>query len=756
MSAGSAVGSAEVAPRSDEESAPSYPVHDATALARICRYAFRGRLWTLVLLAFVTAVMGFTLLAVALTAKDVSTRTTVAAALAAMVFLLTVLLSHLARRREVASTGWLWAALVLYSLPLVAIAAVGLSAGFLQFLPLFLICSPLTIGIWRAARAAWMLQRDEGLAALVRKRAAWLRQADELQSALEKAARGARSDNRREMARSTSYFRLSYAIGAVFVLITVGIYGLRLLLELKLLNFGYMAEMLGQIAIEAVVPSALVWFVWALSLPLLLLTVWLLSRAQRWRALEARILRQLDPRPPILLLRSFGDDGLRLRRSRLRSMLAWIAPGRTRGLTFEHFLSRALLPIGPLIAIGEPAEKLPPLGAGRDYYQDWEWRDAVRGLMCEARLVLVIAHATHNLAWEIETLLAEGLPEKTVLLLPPVSRRSLRKRWAGLVERFADERYRQSLLAIAPQRTLLARFPPGSGVAAYRASGRDVWAYDACLMMASEETFAPEHGAVTLTRRILRAVRPAAMAAVALLIGALLLPHWSFLDPAEQRGRAEQFHAGFRKGLAAHPFVRAVIDHDREAQQKLYREAVLYSVLGPFGWQLSEFGHTDEENLKKRYAPILGPVLTHASRINLNANDPLLQRVVEQEAAALDALSTTHPDVCREVLMTGTVSLPVEQGALRTYLEALEAAYLDGLKRPVAPDPTEDKGRSVLVRAMKGPDALSRTELDAIQHPATAPAAVVCQGFARMFRNLAAQPASEAALGLHYLQEAGG
>jgi hypothetical protein len=159
-------------------------------------------------------------------------------------------------------------------------------------------------------------------------------------------------------------------------------------------------------------------------------------------------------------------------------------PIRVRGLTLEHFLSYSVFPFGPLIAIGEPHEKLPPLGASRAYYGDLEWQDAVRGLMQEARFVIVMVHHTPNLLWEIKTLADSAMLDKTILVLPPVRRRELKKRWLGFVTYLSIDKMQSLLQLMDPRRILLVRFMTCGQVRVYGANSRDIWAYDACLTAA--------------------------------------------------------------------------------------------------------------------------------------------------------------------------------------------------------------------------------------------------------------------------------
>src|SRR5205085_4609358 len=94
---------------------------------------------------------------------------------------------------------------------------------------------------------------------------------------------------------------------------------------------------------------------------------WLLTVQRSLRARDAREVMGQDSRPPILYLRSFGDD---------------------KDPTCEDDLKSIVKAVGPFIAIGRPGERLQTPGADRMYVGD-EWQEVVTGLMREARLIIV-------------------------------------------------------------------------------------------------------------------------------------------------------------------------------------------------------------------------------------------------------------------------------------------------------------------------------------------------------------------------------
>jgi hypothetical protein len=165
----------------------------------------------------------------------------------------------------------------------------------------------------------------------------------------------------------------------------------------------------------------------ALSGPLIALALgrsfFAIARALRRIALRrslrsADAARRDDSRPPVLFLRSFRDDQVKLSGARLPFQLRFFDPGTEAG-TLEALLLRVMTPVGPVIAIGNPSDPIPPLGAARSYLADRQWQDVVRNLIREARLVVVGLDDTQGLRWELSEIAAQGAFEKTLVIVPP-------------------------------------------------------------------------------------------------------------------------------------------------------------------------------------------------------------------------------------------------------------------------------------------------------------------------------------------------
>jgi hypothetical protein len=144
---------------------------------------------------------------------------------------------------------------------------------------------------------------------------------------------------------------------------------------------------------------------------------------------NSRKLLTVDRRAPILYLRSFGDDTLRV---------ATIASARRpffelfsfRGRDpFEEAVAWELTSYGPVVAVGRPGHTLASLGAAREHLSDATWQTQVAARMGEARAIAVATGETPGLEWELRHLVSAGHLQKTVFLFPPVPADELTRRW---------------------------------------------------------------------------------------------------------------------------------------------------------------------------------------------------------------------------------------------------------------------------------------------------------------------------------------
>jgi hypothetical protein len=148
--------------------------------------------------------------------------------------------------------------------------------------------------------------------------------------------------------------------------------------------------------------------------------VWRLAKQAGARSAQAELSRE-GSRRPVFYLRSFDLDKAASR----SSILDWLTEN-PRG-TAEERVTGTLSRVGPVIAIGRPNERLPPLGAKRFYVSNELWKGKVSDVVKVSQLVLWATGTTPGLRWEIEHLVNMRTPEKLILWPHP---RALRLRAA--------------------------------------------------------------------------------------------------------------------------------------------------------------------------------------------------------------------------------------------------------------------------------------------------------------------------------------
>lgn len=136
------------------------------------------------------------------------------------------------------------------------------------------------------------------------------------------------------------------------------------------------------------------------------------SRGQQHLQATAEQATASDSRAPVLYLRSFEDDSVTKSSSLAGSYVLGV-----RQFTEEQELTMALSQAGPVIAVGQPREQLPLLGAHR-LYMDEDWQNRVIELMAGARLVVLRLGTTEGVWWEFEQALVRVAPERLLLLVP--------------------------------------------------------------------------------------------------------------------------------------------------------------------------------------------------------------------------------------------------------------------------------------------------------------------------------------------------
>jgi hypothetical protein len=168
--------------------------------------------------------------------------------------------------------------------------------------------------------------------------------------------------------------------------------------------------------------------------------------ARRHYVLRAARVLELDNRRPILFLRSFADDKVRLWGKGIY--------GKFRRRTIDEAIERFAKRLGPFVAIANPNTQLPRLGAAQTYFSNDTWQNAIGRWVQTAQMIVMVAGRTEGIRWELDHILADEGQAKLVIFLPPAFRKDsvVAARWFS--EHFSHTRYGQDLSAIDPRKVI--------------------------------------------------------------------------------------------------------------------------------------------------------------------------------------------------------------------------------------------------------------------------------------------------------------
>jgi hypothetical protein len=162
----------------------------------------------------------------------------------------------------------------------------------------------------------------------------------------------------------------------------------------------------------------------------------LARHARRLAAVDAYRLMQRDTRPPVLYLRSFGDDALKLWTATFArpSLIERFTPRRFDA--FEEVIARGFSPAGPVIALNPPGTTLAPLGAARETLDSADWQATISEWMNRSAVIVFVmppGRVTGGLTWELQQVSANRYWTKTLIIVPPVDVSLLQARWQGFL-----------------------------------------------------------------------------------------------------------------------------------------------------------------------------------------------------------------------------------------------------------------------------------------------------------------------------------
>lgn len=122
-----------------------------------------------------------------------------------------------------------------------------------------------------------------------------------------------------------------------------------------------------------------------------------------------------DWRRPVLYLRGFGDDK---DAAKVDGPPGTLAFGLLSIHSREEQLIGALGAFGPVIAVGQPGEPLPHLGAARFYLPTDDWQEGVLRLMELSQRIVLRLGEGEGVWWEVDQARNTQPPGKLVLLMP--------------------------------------------------------------------------------------------------------------------------------------------------------------------------------------------------------------------------------------------------------------------------------------------------------------------------------------------------
>lgn len=130
--------------------------------------------------------------------------------------------------------------------------------------------------------------------------------------------------------------------------------------------------------------------------------------------------REWDARAPMVFLRSFNQDDDRLQVTGGDAFARWPA-GISRSRTLDEMLLEHGSPYGPVIAIGDPRDPVPPLGAARVFVPERGngWQDVVRGLVDASKCVVMCPNTGRGVQWELDLITSSTSRLNVIFLASP-------------------------------------------------------------------------------------------------------------------------------------------------------------------------------------------------------------------------------------------------------------------------------------------------------------------------------------------------
>jgi len=171
--------------------------------------------------------------------------------------------------------------------------------------------------------------------------------------------------------------------------------------------------------------------------------------ALSWLATDASNIVRAEAGSYFILLRAFSRDEFAVREPEVRRFAVGYDESR-----LEDVIARCVKRAVPLIAIGDPTEELPTLGANRAYFSNVEWQQKLQEWLEKANGAIVLLGGGRYLDWEIIQLQKRSLLDRSIFFFPDATTTGENLAKLALVD--GDARLASACASSAPDRRILA------------------------------------------------------------------------------------------------------------------------------------------------------------------------------------------------------------------------------------------------------------------------------------------------------------
>jgi hypothetical protein len=185
------------------------------------------------------------------------------------------------------------------------------------------------------------------------------------------------------------------------------------------------------------------------AIPYTVATV-LRNRIDRICSVPSGDILRSDRRAPVLFLRAFRDDMLKSQQEEFSLNL--------RKRRFEDCVVVPNWAQGPVVAIGQPGERLPLFGACREYCPHDQWQKRVLQLLEQCSSVVMVLGVTEGITWEIGQMVERNYLPKTVFVVPPAKEQDVQRRIEVFRKQFERGSGWSAQTVFDPAKTILVGF----------------------------------------------------------------------------------------------------------------------------------------------------------------------------------------------------------------------------------------------------------------------------------------------------------